>query len=188
MDNEEGNGRLERDERQRPLVVQVQRRRGHGWVRGLKNKQLADPAELERQVFLAEWGPILALPVDSSRSRIRPTIDEDGQVEWGAFGTVDFERLYGPFDKARYKIDRLQAALRDAVIMLEMVAAKLPGTVVSSLMAELRSEAIGLEDIDDMNQYFFAQRYLRVRSIKDQIRELRELRVRRQAQAAALEG
>lgn len=186
MDNEEGNGRFDREERQRPLVVQ--RAGGYGNVAELEDEKPASVREVERQVFLDEWGPILALPVQSVRGGFRPAIDEFGYLDWGAFGTEDFERLRGPFDKARYKIDQLKVELRNAVIMLEMVAAKVPETVVSSLMAGLRSEAIGLEDIDDMNQYFFAQRYLRVRSIKDQIKELRELRVRRQAQAAALEG
>ena len=173
---------------QQMLAVRVEQSSGYGSIPGLEDNELADPAELERQIALAEWGPILALPVQSVRGGIRPAIDEFGQLEWGASGTEDFERLHGPFDKARYKIDKLQADLRNAVIMLEMVAAKVPETVVSSLMVGLRSEAIGLEDIDDMNQYFFAQRYLRVRSIKDQIKEIHELRVRRRAQAAALVG
>lgn len=169
--------------RQPMVAVCVERHSGYGSVPGLEDEELADPAELERQAVLDEWGPILALPVGRDGSWIRPNIDEKGEVEWGAFGTHDFERLYGSFDKARYKIDKLRAELRDAVIMLETVASKVPGEVIDSLMRGLRGGAIEPENIEDWNQYFFAQRYLRVKRIREQIRHLRNLVYRRRAQA-----
>ena len=45
-------------------------------------RELADPEELERQVFLDEWGPILALPCKGSNGVIRPAIDEFGHVDY----------------------------------------------------------------------------------------------------------
>ena len=44
-------------------LLRVERDTGYGSVPGLEDKELADPAELERQVMLAEWGPILAIPI-----------------------------------------------------------------------------------------------------------------------------
>jgi hypothetical protein len=188
MNNDEGNGRFDRDERQRPLVVQVQRSKGYGNVADLEDEEPASLRELERQIFMAEWGPILALPVQSVRGGFQAAIDEFGHLDWGAFGTEDFERLHGPFDKARDKIDKLKVELRNAVIMLEMVAANVSGAVIDSLMAGLRSGTIDLEDIADWNEYFFAQRYLRVKRIRNQIQNLRDFVYRRRAQAAGLAG
>jgi len=188
MNNDEDNGRFDGDEKQRPLVVQVERVRGYGSVPDLEDEKPASVRELERQIFVAEWGPILALPVKSVRGGFRPAIDEFGHLDWGAFGTEDFARLYGPFDNARYKIDKLRVELRNAVIMMEMVAAKVSGAVIDSLMAGLRNETIDPDDIVDWNEYFFAQRYLRVKRIRKQIKDLQSFVYRRRAQAAGLVG
>ncbi|MFC1604034.1 hypothetical protein ACFL5F_03310, partial [Planctomycetota bacterium] len=88
-------------------LLTVQRGSRYGSVTGLDDAELADPVELEREVVLEEWGPVLALPVKGNRSSIRPVVDESGGVDWGAFGTVDFERQSGEFDKARYKAEKL---------------------------------------------------------------------------------
>ena len=37
-------------------------------------------------------------------------MDEDGKVNWGAFGTVDFESYRPQFSKLRYKIEKLKEA------------------------------------------------------------------------------
>ena len=44
-------------------LISVERRNPYGSVPGLDDEELATPEELERQVMLAEWGPVLALPV-----------------------------------------------------------------------------------------------------------------------------
>ena len=59
-------------------IVPLERDQSYGGVPGLPDEELADPAELERQAFVADWGPILSLPVKSADSGIRPEIDEDG--------------------------------------------------------------------------------------------------------------
>ena len=69
-----------------------------GTVEGLDDSELADPDELERMVYRDELAPVLALPVSGDRCSLRPAVDEDGRLDWGAFGTVDFERMY-PFNK-----------------------------------------------------------------------------------------
>jgi hypothetical protein len=58
----------------------------YGSVPGLDDEELASPEELERQVLLEEWGPVLALPVRGRRNPIQPVIDENGGLDWGAFG------------------------------------------------------------------------------------------------------
>ncbi len=158
--------------RQPMVAVCVERHSGYGRVPGLEDEELADAAELERQVVLDEWGPILALPVCKNGSWIRPDIDEKGNYDWGAFGTHDFERLYGGFDKARFKIDKLREELRNEAIMMEIHAPKIPGPVIDVLTKGLRNGTINLGDLEDIDQYFFAWRYLRARRIKAHIARL----------------
>ena len=43
----------------------------YGSVPGLDDSELADPDELERQVFVQEFGPLLALPVPVSYTHLR---------------------------------------------------------------------------------------------------------------------
>jgi hypothetical protein len=76
----------------RGMLLRPIRPRPYGSVQDLDDDELADPDELERQVYLEEFGPILALPVRGRKSQFRPSVDETGVVDWGAFGTVDFER------------------------------------------------------------------------------------------------
>ena len=71
-------------------LLSMERKNRYGSVPGLDDEELADPAELEREVVLQEWGPVLSLPVQGSKSGIVPAVDESGGVDWGAFGTVDF--------------------------------------------------------------------------------------------------
>ena len=99
----------------------------YGSVPGLDDTELADPNELEREVMLEEWAPVLVLPVKGNRSGIRPVVDEAGGIDWGAFGTVDFDRYRGGFDKVRYKADKLREQLKDLVIRIGLVKERLPG-------------------------------------------------------------
>ena len=74
----------------------------YGKVPGLPEEELASPDELERQVLREEMGPVLQLPVKQPRSDIRLAVDENGGIDWGAFGTVDFDSHRPEFDKIRY--------------------------------------------------------------------------------------
>jgi len=110
----------------------------------------------------------------------------------GAEGMQCSERIetlgvHGPFGKARYKIEKLNVELRNAVIMMEMVAAKVSGAVIDSLMAGLRKGTIDPDDIADWNEYFFAQRYLLVKRIRKQIQDLQSFVYRRRGEGP-LEG
>jgi len=107
-------------------LLSVDRGNRYGSVPGLDDDELLGPAELERQVYQQEFGPVLTLPVKGNRSGVRPVVDEAGGVDWGAFGTVDFERLC-PFDKMRYKVDKLREQLKDLTIRMAIVKERLPG-------------------------------------------------------------
>jgi hypothetical protein len=175
-------------DRQEVVAVHVERDSGYGSVPGLEDEELADPAELERQVMLAEWGPILALPVDRNRSPIRPTIDENGELDFGAFDTRDFVRLHGSFDKARFKADRLQEEVRGAVIMLGVISARMPAERVNAVQAKLKDPAFDLGSLRDGDDHGFARWYLRIKRLKAEIRALRTFSWRRRVQAAGRGG
>jgi hypothetical protein len=108
-------------------VLRVEHGNRYGSVGGLDDAELLSPAELERWVYSQEFGAVLALPVKGSKSSIRPVIDESGGVDFGAFGTVDFERYRGSFDKVRYKADKLREELKDLVLRVGSVKERLPG-------------------------------------------------------------
>ena len=129
--------------------------------------------------FMMDWGPIMELPVKSQRGKIRPAIDERGQLDWGAFGTVDFERLREPFDIARYKADMLQAELRHNVLMLETLAGRVPVEAQIRILELGRTGRLDLDDIGDADEWLFARRYLRIKRLRNGIRELRELSYQR---------
>jgi hypothetical protein len=155
-------------------ILPVERDQGYGSVPGLPDEELTDPAELERQAMIVDWGPILSLPVQSVYGGIRPAIDEDGHLNWGAFGTVDFGRLHGPFDKARYKANKLEEDVRDAVNTLGMISARLPAESVNSLQAQLRDDSFDIDDLEGADEYGFSRFYTRIKRLRTEIRELRQ--------------
>ena len=160
-------------------LLRVERDTDYGSVPGLDDDELASPAELERWVMIREWGPILALPVNGHRSWIRPEVDESGHVDWGAFGTIDFERLRSPLDRAWYKVARLREELKDAVIMLSIVIERVPGRSKYLVLKYLRMGLIVFEHIVDDDMRAIAKWYLRVRRLREQIEELERARLRR---------
>jgi hypothetical protein len=159
-------------------LIRLERNTGWGGVEGLEADELLDEAELERWLTWQEWGPIMALPVKKPHSAIRPTIDESGHVDWGAFGTVDFERMYGPFDKVRYKADILREKLKDVLITLDIVKQRLPAAGYLAL----KLVQMGIIDSDHItNDDVRAVRRLRrrVQELRDEITDLTAFRRRR---------
>lgn len=151
----------------------------YGSVPGLNDDELASPAELEHQAFVADWGPILDLPCQGSNGMVRPTIDELGNRDWGAFGTWDFEMIRGAFDKARYKADRLRERLRTDLIMLDVVRERVnPGDRARVRRLALDSQ-FDLDDIDDPNEWSYARWIRRIRRLSDEIRAIGMCRRRR---------
>ena len=167
-------------------LLRLERGKAYGHVVGLDDDELADPAELERQVFFQDFGPILALPVARRHDGIRPTMDESGGVDWGAFGTVDFERLYGKLDKARYKADKLKEELRRVFIIFSIVKERLPGKAKYLVLKYLRMGVIDLDHIEDWDMWLLARRYLQIRAIRDDIFRLNQSGEQRRCRRAAV--
>ena len=150
----------------------------YGSVEGLEDEELADPDELERQVYAEEWEPILALP-EPRRSSIRPAVDEDGRLDWGAFATVDFERHSGGFDKARYRAERLGEELRDKLIMVAIVRERLPRNASRLVLKYLRMGIIEVEHIVNEDMRALVRLYHDVERKKAEIARLYEASARR---------
>jgi hypothetical protein len=155
-------------------LLSVRRKNQYGSVPGLDDEELADPDEIERMVYQQEFGPVLALPVKGKGSWIQPVIDEAGGVDWGAFGTVDFERTMPEFDKARYKADKLREQLKDLTIRMGLVKERLPGKAKYLVLKYLKMGIIELEHIVSFDMLCLARLYLRARRLRDEIWRLEQ--------------
>ena len=144
----------------------------YGRVEGLPDEELADPAELERMVYEQEWGPVLALPVQGRQGWIQAAVDESGGVDWGAFGTIDFDRTMPESDKARYKADKLREELKDLLIRVSIVSERLPGKAKYLVLKYVKMGMIGLEQIVDADMLALARLCLRVQRLRDEIERL----------------
>jgi hypothetical protein len=145
----------------------------YGSVPGLDDEELADPYELERVIRLEEWGPILALPVKKGRRWIQPHRDEDGHIDFGAFGTVDFERGMPEFDKARYKAEKLGEERDDVLSMFGIVKIRLPEDARRLVLRYLKMGIIDLEHITHPDMLALAKYYLRARRLEKEIVDLK---------------
>lgn len=155
-----------------PLLSEERRNR-YGSIPDLPDEELATPEELERQVFLQEWGPVLQLPVRGRSSPIQPNVDEYFGVDYGAFATIDFERSMPEFDKARYKADRLKEELRNVIIMMETVSDRLPKAKYRVLKL-LKRGVIALEHIENSDMLAMARYYLRAGRLQQQMKQLKD--------------
>jgi hypothetical protein len=156
------------------VTVQGEQQSRYGSVPGLDDSELADPDELEQQVMLEEWGPVLLLPVHGRSSGIRGVVDEAGELDFGAFGTVDFERTMGKFDKARYKAQKLREQLKDLTIRIGIVKERLPGKAKYLVLKYLRMGTMELDQVKDTDMLILARLYLRARRLRNEIRRLEE--------------
>ena len=157
----------------------------YGRVPDIPDEELADPYELERQVYLVALGPIVALPVRNKGGWIRPALDGDGGVDWGAFGTIDFQRMVPEFDKARYKADKLREELGDVLIRLHSVNSRTKDRRKYLVLKHVRMGIIDLDHIQDDDMWNLARLYLRARRMRKEIRELAEFSRRRRPKVAA---
>ena len=115
----------------------------------------------------------MSLPVRSRRGWIRPNIDEDGVVDWGAFASADFERIMPEFDKARYKADKLTEELRDVLIRLSIAKSSLTKAHYK-VLKYLRMGIIEFDDIEDVSLLCTARLYLRALRLQKEIKQLRD--------------
>ena len=126
----------------------------------------------------------MMIPVKKGHSGIQPAIDESGGVDWGAFGTVDFERSRPEFDKARYKAEKLKEQRDDIIIIIQIVSGRLPGMAKDQVLKYLRLGIIELEDIASEDMRALAKLYLRVLRVQKEIRELAQASFRRRSAKA----
>ena len=154
------------------VLLRRERKGKYGSVPGLDDSELVDPEELERQVFRQEFEPLLTLPTKPAKSWIKPSIDEDGRFDWGAFGTVDFERLY-PFGKAKYKADKLREQLKDVLIIFSIVNERIKTKAKYLVLKYLKMGIIELEHVVNDDTRALARLFLRVRKMQKEIAELR---------------
>ena len=150
------------------IQVQILKERGYGSVPDMDDDELADPAELMRIITLEQWGPILALPVKPAKSHIRPTVDERGNFDWGAFGSVDFDKMF-PFDKKRYMVELLREDLHNVLIAFDVLKEHLS---VDQRLEVIRHVDMGkdIDLIENWDKWFLARRYLQAKGIRRQIR------------------
>ena len=154
-------------------LLKRERSSRYGSISDLDDEELIEPAEIDR-VFLREaFAPILALPVKGRKGGIKPNIDEDGTVDWGAFGTVDFDK-YVEFDKLRYKADKLSEELRNEILMMEMISGHIKNKEKYAIIERVYKGTLDLGEIADLETYCLAQRYLRAKRLQREIGELEE--------------
>jgi hypothetical protein len=153
------------------VKVEVVKTSSCGSVSGLEDEEPADYSELLRQVAIEQWAPLLDIPIKRSGRYIKPAIDDNGNPDYGAFGTMDFERMF-PFNKDIYKIDRLGEQLKNTLIMFDIVKDK----VAPEKRAQVIKHVYSGKDIDlieDWFQWRMACWFSRARSIMAQIKLLR---------------
>jgi len=163
-----------------------QRRERYGGVEGLPEEELADPDELERVLYKEMWWPILRLPRQRYERVIRPNGNEDGKPDWGAFGTVDFDRCRQDFDRLRYKAERLKDQQMDLVIMFEIVSERISSTAKYKILKLVKLGRLDADDIENWDMWQLAKLYLRILRLQRQRYELKERsRKRRQEEEEA---
>ena len=153
-------------------LLRLERSSRYGSVPGLADEELIDPAEVERLFLKQEFAPILALPVKTNKGWIRPNVDEDGTIDWGAFGTVDFDRYIPEFDKRRYKADRLKEELANQCLMMETISARIKTKAKYKIIEYVSKGILDIGDIADFDMYFLAERYLWAKQLQHEIAEL----------------
>jgi hypothetical protein len=63
--------------------------------------------------------------------------------------------------------------------MLETLAERVPMAAKLRIMRAGRAGTLDLDEIDDVDEWFFARRYLQVKRLRSQIRDLRAVSERR---------
>ena len=153
---------------------QEQRRTRYGTLADLPDEELADPDELERVVYKQMWWPILRLPQQRWECPIRPNMDEDGRVDWGAFGTVDFESYRPQYSKLRYKVEKLKEKRKDILMTYEMIRDRIPGTAKYKILKLVRKGVLDTDDIENWDMQQLALTFLRALRIREEIQQLLE--------------
>jgi hypothetical protein len=154
-------------------LLKRQRSKKYGSVADLDDEDLIEPTEVERIYLKTEFAPILALPVKTRSGWIKRGIDEDGTIEVGAFGTVDFDR-HVQFDKALYKADKLKEELSHEKLMVEQLSSHIKTMAKYEIVKNVLRGILDVDDIVDDEMYRLARRCLRMRRLQREINELQQ--------------
>ena len=165
-------------------LLRLRNNSSYGSVPGLDDSELTDPDELERQVLREEFGPLLVLPVTGRRCSLRPNIEQDGTIDWGAFGTVDFDRNRGGFDMIRFKADKVAERLKDLLIMFSIVNERIETRAKYLILKYVRMGIIELDHIVNNDMLALARLHLRATKMRKEVAELREASGRRRQRRA----
>jgi hypothetical protein len=169
-------------------AVELQRERQrtrYGTLKDLPDEELAEPDELERVVYKEMWWPILRLPQQRWECPIRPNMDEDGRVDWGAFGTVDFESYRPQSSKLLYKAEQMKEELKERVIQLYTISDRIPGRAKWKILQLVRKGILDTDDIEDWDMWQLAVGYVRALRLRREIqRMLVKSRQKREQKAA----
>lgn len=160
-------------------VLKVLKRKRYGSIPDLPDEELATVDELERVIFEREWGPVMSLPVWKGNGWIKPNIDENGHVDYGAFASIDFDRHKPKFDTARYKAGKLKEELRHLINHIETINDSIPGKHKYKLLRYVRHGIIDKDDIPDWDIWQLAVHYMRALKLRKEIAGLEELSRRR---------
>jgi hypothetical protein len=166
---------------------QEQQRTRYGTLADLPDEELANPDELERVVYKEMWWPILRLPQQRWECPIRPNMDEDGHVDWGAFGTVDFESYRPQSSKLRYKAEQMKEQLKDRVNLLRMISERIPGTAKYKILRLVKKGRLDTDDISDWDMWQLAVGYVRAWRLHREIEQmLKKSRQQQEEKAEAM--
>ena len=120
-------------------------------VEGLPDEELVDPHEIERMYLMEELRPILQLPVRGRKCPIKPSLDEDGRVDWGAFGTADFDEYRPDIDKPLYKANILAEERRSRIFIIGMLKDRIKRTGdYNAARRALKHVLNGIIEVDDI--------------------------------------
>jgi len=162
-----------------------QRRERYGGVEGLPEEELAAPDELERVMCKEMWWPVFNLPQQRWECSIRPNMDEDGRVNWGALGTVDFESYRPQHSKLRYKAERMKEQLKDRVIGLRILSERIPGTAKYKILRLVKKGRLDTDDIEDFDMWQLAVGYVRAWRLRREIQQMLKKSRQQQEEKAA---
>ena len=155
-------------------LLRLEPKNRYGSVPGLDDEELADPEELERRVLRAEWGPVLSLPWPGPRCLMRPSVDMDGDLDWGAFATVDFDRRRPKLSWEKSKVRELSEQMRDTCIMLSIIRDRLPRMAARQVVKLVRLGLLELEDIVNDDMRVLARLCMRAEKLRKRIAGLQK--------------
>jgi hypothetical protein len=140
----------------------------------------ADLDELEYQVWLEMYGPVLALSQSKHGRGLSREMGYDHPNYTGAFATFDFDRQHIKTDSTRLKIERLREELADTRILFSIIFERISGKGKYLVLKYLHRGVIDLEAIVHDDLRACGRMYLRMLRISREIRELEGQRDKRQ--------